>query len=246
MTSTLHRSRGRWTATILVGLGLIAGAGWWVTHTPLFHLRTLTVTGNRHLSDDEVARLAGLSRATNVLWLRSGALAERIEKDPWVLGARVSRTLPGTVTVSIQERWAVAVGESGRSWLLVSGDGVILGRARAGARARLPAIGLGDAPLAPGSHIGRPPAGLVVARALSASIRGKVERIIQAGPGALTLVLRSGAHVLYGDASQAEAKGRALSSVVAWAKERGIRADYIDVRAPAAPALLPAGSVPSP
>jgi hypothetical protein len=59
----------------------------------------------------------------------------------------------------------------------------------------------------------------------------------------LTVILRDGVRVLYGDASEAGAKGRALSSLLSWAKKQGIRAEYIDVRAPGAPALLPLGAV---
>lgn len=244
MSSTLPPSRSRWLATILVGLAVIAAAGWWVTNTPLFDVRTLTVKGNRHVSDAEVARLAGLTRKTNVVWLRTGALAHRIERDPWVLRARVARTLPGTVTVSIQERRPVAVVDTGRSLLLVSGDGVILGRARP--NTRLPAIALTGVRGVVGSHVSGSPALLMVARSLPAGVRGKVERITQGGSGALTLMLRGGAQVLFGDASEADAKGRALASLLQWANERGVRADYIDVRAPAAPALLPVGAVASP
>jgi cell division protein FtsQ len=193
-----------------------------------------------------VARLAGLSRSTNVMWLRADDLADRIERDPWVLRATVSRTLPGTVTVSIQERSAVAIVESGRSLLLVSGDGMILGRARQGASARLPAIVLSGVSVAPGTRIPDAPATLIVARTLPTGIRGKVERITQVGPDSLTAILRNGARVLYGDASEVDAKGRALSSLLTWARDRGIRADYIDLRSPAAPALLPSGSVPLP
>jgi cell division protein FtsQ len=245
VTSTLPPSRFRWTVSVLIGLAIILAAGWWVTTTPLFDLRTLTVSGNRHLTDSEVARLAGLSRSTNVMWLRTDALAERIERDPWVLRATVSRTLPGTVAVSIQERSAIAILESGRSLLLVSGDGMILGRARSGISARLPAIVLSGVSAATGTRIPNPPAGLIVARTLPSGIRWKVERIIQVGPDSLTAILRNGARVLYGDASEADAKGRALSSLLTWARDRGVRADYIDLRSPATPALLPSGSVPS-
>jgi cell division protein FtsQ len=228
-------------AIILVGLAVIAAAGWWVTNTPLFELRALKVSGNRHLSDADVARLGGLSPFTNVVWLRTGAVADRLEKDPWVLRARVSKSLPGSVTVSIQERRAVAIVESKWSSLLVSGDGVILGRARG--KIRLPIVILPPTPVATGSRIHGAPPVLIVARNLPPSIRDRVERITQARTGSLTVILRNGARVLYGDASEAGAKGRALSSLLSWAKKQGIRAEYIDVRAPGAPALLPLGAV---
>lgn len=240
MTSTLHPSRARRSATILVGLALIAVVGWWVSNSPLFDMRTFRVSGNRHLSDADVARLAGLSHSTNVVWLGTGAVAARIENDPWVLHARVSRTLPGAVSISIQERRPVAVLRSRGSWFLVSGDGVILGRASA--TDRLPAIDASSGPTAVGSRISGATSQLIVARALPSSVRRRVARITRTTGGSLTLMLRSGVPVFFGDASQAADKARALSSLLSWAKKQGIRADYLDVQAPAAPALLPASA----
>jgi cell division protein FtsQ len=226
---------------LLAGLAAIGVAGWGATRTQLFEMRTLHVSGNRHLTDAEVARLAGLSRSTNVLWLRGDAVAHRIERDPWVLRARVTRSLPATVSVSIQERRPVALVESGRSLLVVSGDGVVLGQARASAR--LPVIHVPGARLAVGTRLRGTPAELVVARSLPAAVRGRVQRIMTPNNGGLTLILRSGVRVLYGDASQAGSKGRALFSLLSWAKKEGVRADHIDLRAPAAPALVPIGAV---
>jgi cell division protein FtsQ len=240
VSSTLRPSKPRWLATLLVGLAAIAATGGWVTRTPLFTLRTLTVTGNHRLSDAQVARLAGLSRNTNVVWLRTGVLATRIQRDPWILQARVTRSLPGTVSVSIQERRPVAVLESGRSLLLVSGDGVILGRASPSAR--LPSISVPGSTARIGARIPGSTAALVVARSLPIALRGKVARITQSGHGSLSLTLRAGAVVLYGDATDADAKGRALNSLLFWAKARGVRPQSIDLRAPSAPALVPGTS----
>ena len=233
--------RALWFMTLLVGLAAIGAAGWGATRTPLFEMRALHVTGNRHLTDAEVARLTGLSRSTNVLWLRGSTIAHRIERDQWFFRARVTMSLPGTVTVSIQERRPVAIIESGRSLLLVSGDGVVLGQAPASAR--LPVIHAPGAPLAVGARLSAVPAELVVARSLPLAVRGKVQRITTLNHGALTLLLRSGVRVLYGDASQAGSKGRALASLLSWAKREGIRADRVDLRAPSAPALIPVGAV---
>jgi cell division protein FtsQ len=238
VTSTLRPSRPKRSATIVVGLALISAVGLWVTNSPLFEMRSLSVNGNQHLSDARVARLAGLSRTTNVLWLRTGATARRIERDPWVLRAEVSRTLPGAITISIEERRAVAVVEGRRSTLLlVSGDGMILGRASR--KSRLPVIRVPGATETVGSRISGSPAELIVARTLPATLRGRVKRVARTSRGSLTLILRDGVSVLYGDASDAGAKARAVASLLSWAHQRGIRADYIDVRAPGAPALLP-------
>ena len=38
-----------WSFTI-VGLILVGMLGWWVTHSPIFAARDLTISGNRHLT----------------------------------------------------------------------------------------------------------------------------------------------------------------------------------------------------
>jgi hypothetical protein len=60
--------------------------------------------------------------------------------------------------------------------------------------------------------------------------------------GEVDVTLRDGIKVIYGDATDAAAKGEALVAVLSWADRRGVTPEYVDVRAPAAPALKPAGS----
>jgi hypothetical protein len=66
-----------------------------------------------------------------------------------------------------------------------------------------------------------------------------VSRIAIGSRGEVTMTLRSGLPVIYGDESRPAAKGQALQAVLEWATGAGVTPAYVDVSAPNAPALLP-------
>lgn len=219
-----------------VGLAVVVGASWWVTNSPVFDLHSLQVRGNVHVSGAEVARLSGLGSTTNVLWFATGAVERRLESDPWILDARITRDLPSGITITVEERVPVAV-SSGPHRMLLAGDGVVLGPA--GQDVRLPIVQTSG-----GLHAGdRVPASdaLAVVRSVPLGLLPLVAEVGHDSAGSLVLGLRDGVSVLYGDATAAGAKSEALRAVLAWASRHGIRPGSVDVRAPTAPALSPQG-----
>ena len=90
----------RLVLTVIAASVAIAGVSLVASRSSLFHLRHLEVVGTTSLTRAEVARLAALSSSTNVLWLDPGAVERRLEADPWVATATVSRRLPGTIRIS--------------------------------------------------------------------------------------------------------------------------------------------------
>lgn len=218
-----------------VGLAAIAAVAWMVAMSPLFRLRTLTVSGTRHLTHADVARLGGIGPRTNVLRLSPASLEDRIEREPWVRSVQISRSLPGTLSIVVSERQAAARTSTG--WI-VSADGVVLGRAAS--TSTLPLIWTTER-LQAGQVVRSERApGLLVAAGLTFGLRGRVARIDVDARGAVTLLLRDGTRVIYGDASSLAAKARALAGVLRWARAHGVEGGLVDVSAPSAPALRPA------
>jgi cell division protein FtsQ len=233
------RFSGRSLAAILAALFLATAA--WVSNSPVFDLRSLRVRGNSHLSAVEVRRLSGLDAGTNVFWLSSSSVERRLEADPWIGSVDVSRRLPGTVILTVRERVPVAVvtGTS-RPPLLVAADGTLLGAAPDDAR--LPSISVALAHLSVGTRLRPSTPPLVVVLAVPQTLRSRVESVLVNPDGGVTMALRGGVRVLYGDVSDALAKGRALLAVLSWAAREGITPEYVDVTAPSAPALKPEGA----
>lgn len=216
--------------------GLLAG-GWWVTNSSIFEARSLSLAGNRQLTPGEVFRLAGVGEGTNVLWFSPGEVEARLERSPWVISADVSRTLPSTIAVHIRERAPVAA-LPGRTPLLLALDGTVLDPAEPSA-SPLPVLEGVPVGLRAGQRISAETPALLAAAALPPTLRPRVKTVgLDAGEG-LTLYLRGGGEVTYGDATRAAEKGDALLSVLRWAARHGVQVGSIDVRAPIAPALRP-------
>jgi cell division protein FtsQ len=221
----------RWVV-LSVGIAVVLGAAWWVTNSPVFDLRSLQVRGNVHVSRATVARLSELGSQTNVLWFQAGPVQRRLEANPWVLRADVSRGLPSTVTITIEERVPVAM-TAGRHPLLLASDGMVLGPAPSDTE--LPSV-VGPKGLAVGQRLPASDA-LAVARSLPTEILPLVASVGRNAEGSLVATLREGIQVLYGDATQVAAKSSSLRAVLSWASRNGVHPAAVDVRAPTAPAL---------
>jgi cell division protein FtsQ len=225
---------GRWLA---LGIVVIVGAGGWVSNSPVFDLRNLKIDGNTHLTVTHVARLSGLTSHSNVLWMSTGVIEQRLESDPWVLHASVIRDLPSGITIDVTERVAAAV-TAGERPMLVAGDGTVLGRASRATELPLVVPPLGRITVGERLPVSTE---LAILAVLPESLRPLVTTVTREGDGSLALMMRDGITVYYGDASDVDAKAAALRAVLAWAIRTHVHPVYVDVRAPAAPAIGTAG-----
>jgi cell division protein FtsQ len=230
------RSWSSWLLTI-AALAVLTGAAWLVSHSPLFHARSISVTGNRHLSHREVLDLAGVDGTTNVLWFSPGGVEATLERSPWVQTATVSRSLPSTISISIRERTAVAVLQGGERRSLVAPDGTVLGPASA--TARLPLIERSSLDPTGSRATGPVLVALRAVGAAPAALRHQVRRVFFGADGGMVIELASGVRALYGDGTQLSEKGQALEAVLAWASRHGVALVSIDVSAPVTPSARP-------
>jgi len=217
----------------------IAGAG--LTSTPLFHAKSIAVEGERHLSERQVLRIAGIDHDTNVFRLDEGAVRRRLERDPWIANAVVSADLPSSISISVVERVPVAVAlteADGRQ--LIAADGTPLGVAAAGSA--LPEVRLVGEPGQPGPAFDAVAAGASVAGEMPPAIRLQVELVVIGSDGTITLHLTDGVTVTYGGPDEFEAKAEAIAAILAYADDQGRALLSIDVTAPAAPTARFVGS----
>ena len=220
----------RWTFVALAALALVV-AGWGITRSPLFAARRIEVSGASHPSAARVIRLAGIGRGTNVFWLHTGAVQRRLERDPWIASATVSRSLPSTISIAVKERRPVAEVADGAAYRVVASDGTVLGRTLApGAYPQL---------LVDSTERGAVASAARVAGTMGSWLRGRVKSIADTN-GDVLVHLASGVPVYYGDSSFAIAKGEAAAAVLRWALAGSKQLVSINVRAPLAPtAQLP-------
>jgi cell division protein FtsQ len=218
-------------ATLVLFLAALA-----VSRTALFEAREVRVTGTSVLSRSDVMRLAGLGAGANIVWLDDETVERRLESDVWVGDAEVWVTLPGSIHITVDERRPVAVAWDRRRPQLVAADGSPLGPPRSPAEAQaLPTIvlvGSGMVDLA-----ARSPADAALALgAMDPGLRSMVTRVTVRLDGTLDLRLASGPRVHFGSPAMPEAKARAISSALTWARAEGERLLSLSVVSPSAPA----------
>jgi len=89
-----------------------------VTQCDALKTKTLTVTGNRRLSREEIWEKAGILPGSNILALNSVAARKRLLTDPWIADAQIRRQIPDGIHIFIREHRALAVINLGRKFLL--------------------------------------------------------------------------------------------------------------------------------
>ncbi len=209
---------------------LIGGVA--ASRSSVFDVRRIEVTGTDHLHRPQIVRIAGVSNATNALWLEEGVVERRLEAEPWIADADVRVTLPLTVEIAVHERSPVAVTQ-GAVASLMAADGTALGSARV--PRGLPVIELGRA--GPVEGIRPSPVGAArVLGAMAPALRAQVARVRVLLDGSLDLRLRGGPTVRFGTPEDAERKAVTIQRMLAWAGSEGTTLRTLSVVSALAPA----------
>ena len=103
----------------------------WLVFGPAFSIRTVHVTGARHLSISQVLAAAGLDPNASVLTIDGQSDEQRLLDQTWIRAASVQPQLDGTLDISVSEWVPVAAYHSGASGklFLLSDQAVVLGPA---------------------------------------------------------------------------------------------------------------------
>ncbi len=129
---------------IVTLLGAGGGGGWWAWHegwlvearnrldaiglaivgavTP-FKLVDVTVEGRDYVERSDILGALGVKAGDSLLGIDLQASRQRLEAIDWVASATVERRLPDTLYVTLVERRAVAIWQSGDEYTLIDRDG---------------------------------------------------------------------------------------------------------------------------
>jgi hypothetical protein len=119
---------------VLAGLGAVACAAALVALLtgPWLRVTEVTWAGEHFTPTRDLERLLSRQRGVSLLALDTGALRDGLARLPAVAEASVSTSLPGRVDVSIVEREAAFIWETGSARLLGSADGTLFVALRLG------------------------------------------------------------------------------------------------------------------
>lgn len=216
---------------LLVALPLLAGGRLLLRDSSLSSVERVRVSGV-HGADAQAieAALAGAARHMSTLDVHPAALRAAVASFPVVRDVRAIPSFPHGLRIEVIEQLPVAALTVNGARTAVAADGVVLGPALLSSS--LPSLNGVSEPL-PGQRVQGPSllAALTVLGAAPRPLARLATRVFTASHGqGLTVAMRSGLLVYFGDASRPHAKWTALARVLADPSSAG--ASYIDVRLP--------------
>lgn len=216
---------------VLAVVAIIAGVTWALLGSKFLVVRSITVNGAPDIPRSQVITAAGVRAGTPLIRISTGTVARRVERLTLVESARVTRSWPNAITITIVERTAALAVRKPAGWDLVDRFGVVLRQVQSRPHG-LPRLRTSTAP---DLLRGNPAvfAAATVERELPARLAAKVRSIAAPTADTVTLYLRHGRTVVWGDASQTAVKARELAILM-----RG-RARYFDVSDPRAVVTAP-------
>jgi cell division protein FtsQ len=230
--------------SMLIVLPLLAGGWLLLRDSPLVSVEHVQVSGVHGPDASAIdAALAGAARQMSTLDMRPGALRSAVAPYRVVREVHAYPSFPHGVRIRVVEQLPVASLMIAGVRTAVAADGVILGPALLSSS--LPALSAGSDASAATGVIGKPVHGasllasLAVLGAAPARMATAVARVFN-GPEGVTVAMRNGLVVYFGDATRPHAKWISLARVLAASSSAG--ASYVDVRLPERPAAGFAGA----
>jgi cell division septal protein FtsQ len=233
--SLLSRRRRLRLALIVLLLAAppLAGGWLWLRHSSLVSVEHVKVSGvhgpDAHAID---AALIGAARHMSTLDVHLGALRAAVAPFRLVREVRASPSFPHGLHIRVIEQPPVAALVAGAVRTAVAADGVVLGPALLSGS--LPTVAASFAPVT-GAHLHDASLSAVLS-ALGAAPAPFAKLLVRAftGPKGLTVTMRGGLSVYFGDGSRPHAKWLSLARVLSDPSSAG--ASYVDVRLPDRPA----------
>ena len=233
---------------IVIALALLAGAWLALRDSPLVSVEHVQVSGVYGPQAAAIEHaLAGAARQMSTLDMHSGALRSAVASYRVVREVHAYPSFPHGVRIRVVEQLPVAALTIAGVRTAVAADGVILGPALLSSS--LPTLSAGSGASAASGVIGKPVDGssllaaLAVLGAAPAGMATDVARVFNGAEG-VTVAMRNGLIVYFGDATRPHAKWLSLARVLAAPSAAG--ASYVDVRLPERPAAGFAGSSAAP
>jgi cell division protein FtsQ len=225
----------RWTVAAIAVI-VLATSGVALTYTPLFAAGDIQVRGAHGIARAQVLALARVDEGSNVFHFDPRAAERRLERDPRILTARVTRSLPDGLTIEIASR--VPVGVLGAARDLVGADGVVIGPAERSVD--LPELVVPDGERFEAEHLETAAA---AANALDPTLRRAVDAVVVSSDGGVEVRLAEGFSASFGDPTELAAKAESLGALLAWVREHDARVVSADLSVPGSPtATLRRGS----
>ncbi|RDW17923.1 cell division protein FtsQ/DivIB [Oceanobacillus chungangensis] len=94
--------------------------------SPLSNIKTIQVHGNTHVSNESIIEQSGLTMDTNIWMLNQKHTEDLLTKNPIIESVEVSRKLPWTVDIKVNEYKIVGYTKEETNYFPILGNGVMI------------------------------------------------------------------------------------------------------------------------
>jgi len=217
-------------SVIILSLLGVAVVAYLVIHSlraiTFFPVSEICVTGNRHLTDEELRSLSGVQVQTSLLALSGTAVSRQLLKSPWIRSVNVRKQFPETLSLVINEAEPFALLDMKGRLFLVDEKGTLLEELRDNPVPFLPVIAGDPFQQKEGFSEALSLAKVMNEKGFTAE-RDQIE-IIADRPEELTVIM-DGTRVKIGSGDY-EQKLERLITLEEEVRNRGIPVEYIDLR----------------
>lgn len=94
--------------------------------SPIFNIQTIKVEGNNKISSDTIISLSGVVTGENIFRISCKNITNNIKENPYIESVTISRNLPGTLEISVEEREVAYQIKVINSYVYINSHGYIL------------------------------------------------------------------------------------------------------------------------
>jgi cell division protein FtsQ len=212
--------------------------GWmgyqWAARSQTFQIVGVDVTGARHLSKDELQNIAGVFTGQSIFKVSLDEAAHRARALPWVRDVRLYRHLPNRISMTVTERTAAAVLDSGSGHYLIDDEGVVIVKESeaAGDAQALPTLSISGCRAQPGhpADSGVPFEAFALLNEIARRGGWKAADVTIRANSAETLAVLYGGHEFRIGSGNYTEKLRRLGEILNDVQQRGLTIAYVDLR----------------
>lgn len=112
---------------------LVLVTGFVLLRSPFFEVRSVLVQGNQLIDQGQIKSVSDIAPGSNIFKVDLATAAAQLKLIPMIKEVQVSRALPSTVVIKVEERKPVGLLPTGEGFVEIDDEGVYLRKASAGA-----------------------------------------------------------------------------------------------------------------
>lgn len=120
-----RRHKKNYFLRLLIVLAAGFGLYYWLT-SPFFDVQKIIVENNNYYTKGQIIAKSEAKTGQNIFVVKTDKMKDKLLNDTYIKSARVKRSLPDTITITVDERSEVAMTPYADTFIIIDKDGLVL------------------------------------------------------------------------------------------------------------------------